>query len=619
MPQRYLHLLQVLLDGTHITSNVLMAFAYGSISVMLVYLFRKRQDNPVTLGFLLLSASIAASSISHVFDMLTLWLSNAWMIEVERVMAAFVSCLITIKLVEWVPQCLALHSPQELELLRQHFQHERVSRHIEMTQQVEERTAELKHANVKLLQIAQREQTMTHIMQEMRQSLDLERIFYATLQEVQQMIACDRILIYRFSPDWSGHIIAESVAEAWQPVLAEANDSSIWQPMLLKADCHTLRVLLDSSKGIQDTYLQENSGGMYGRGNDYLAVNDIYDHGFNACYVELLEMLEARAYLIAPIHSNHQLWGLLACYQNDGPYQWKPEEGQITLRISAQLGTAIQQAELFQSIQSQAHEWQQAKEAADGANQAKSIFLANMSHELRTPLNSILGFTQLMSEDPALPSEHQDYVDIINTSGEHLMRLINGVLAMSKIEAGQLTLNPETFELPRFLHDLDDVLELKAQDKGLMLHIETAPDVPSHIYGDQGMLRQILLNLLGNSIKFTSEGTVSLHVSLMSDIEPAHSSNHHEITLQFAVEDTGVGIAADELDALFQPFQQTQSGRQSGQGTGLGVSLCQQYVRLMGGELDVESTLGEGTRFTFAIQVKRVVPPSAILKAEPVG
>ena len=142
--------------------------------------------------------------------------------------------------------------------------------------------------------------------------------------------------------------------------------------------------------------------------------------------------------------------------------------------------------------------------------------------------------------------------------------------------------------------------------------------MPSHIYGDQGMLRQILLNLLSNSIKFTSEGTVSLHVSLMSDIEPAPSSNHHEITLQFAVEDTGVGIAADELDALFQPFQQTQSGRQSGQGTSLGVSLCQQYVRLMGGELDVESTLGEGTRFTFAIQVKRVVPPSAILNGESV-
>ncbi|MGE5659883.1 MAG: PAS domain S-box protein [Actinomycetota bacterium] len=268
---------------------------------------------------------------------------------------------------------------------------------------------------------------------------------------------------------------------------------------------------------------------------------------------------------------------------------------------------------------------QQAKEAADAANRAKSEFLANMSHELRTPLNAILGFTQLMNRDPSLKREHQKYVGIINRSGEHLLQLINDILEMSKIEAGRTSLNETSFDLYNLLNNLQEMFELKATSKGLELVFDRGPEVPQYLKTDDSKLRQVLINLLGNAIKFTETGSVCVRVrkkavalrlteaedwsELQETLDPdlENKKEHLHPTsaffLQFEIADTGPGIAPQEIETLFSTFAQTRTGLKSGEGTGLGLPISQKFVNLMGGEIVVTSKPGLGSIFFFEIQV----------------
>ncbi|MBD1830282.1 ATP-binding protein [Microcoleus vaginatus GB1-A2] len=299
---------------------------------------------------------------------------------------------------------------------------------------------------------------------------------------------------------------------------------------------------------------------------------------------------------------------------------------------------------LEQRVQERTAELAVAKDKAEVANQAKSTFLANMSHELRSPLNAILGFSQLMTRSQTLSPEHQENISIISSSGEHLLTLINNVLDLSKIESGRTTLNPQKFDLYRLLNDLEDMFQLKADDKHLQLVFERSQNVPQYVETDDLKLRQILINLLNNAIKFTDNGGVSVRVSKQSsgrnqqaegarvylseeltntegsainNLEISQSKSKNAIFatkndetasassffLHFEVEDTGPGIATNELDDLFEAFVQTKTGKDSQEGTGLGLPISRKFVELMGGEMSVCSAVGKGTNFKFDIQV----------------
>jgi signal transduction histidine kinase len=238
-----------------------------------------------------------------------------------------------------------------------------------------------------------------------------------------------------------------------------------------------------------------------------------------------------------------------------------------------------------------------AAEEAEAASRAKSVFLSTVSHEIRTPMNAILGCAQLMSRDPELGSNAKANLKTICQSGEHLIGLITDILDMSKIEAGRIELNPTTFNVSELVESLTSMFRFAAQAKALQFEVLVDGEYVAYVVADEGKIRQVLINLLGNAIKFTHRGQVRLQVTLQRKAAV-------QLWLLVQVQDTGPGISDEEQEKLFQPFSQMKRGQNAQEGTGLGLAIGRSYARLMGGDITVTSSLRQGSIFRFEIPVE---------------
>ncbi len=419
---------------------------------------------------------------------------------------------------------------------------------------------------------------LEQITREIRQSLDIEQILQTAVNTIGSTFGVDRCQILSY-------------------------DSYHHQPHVTAEYVKSCRISLIGQRIKFPDLLDDQQ---------VVTIADVYAKSSLTNASSLFHQLHAKSLMAVPISCHKELKSFLVLYLNfkadNRSRQWTQEESELLQEIATQVEIAIAQAQLLEREKQHSQALATAKDRAEVANRAKSEFLANMSHELRTPLNAILGFSQLMERDSNLSPHQRNSLGIINRSGEHLLNLLNDVLEMSKIEAGRTTVTTTAFDLLLLLQTLQEMFQIRAVAKNLTLQFDIAADVPRYILSDEGKLRQILINLLGNAIKFTQVGGVILTVAKLHSTSSSYNSGYNfGCNLQrliFKVIDTGKGIDDVEKEGVFEPFVQTATGAQSEGGTGLGLAISRQFSRLMGGDITFTSIVDQGSIFSLEIMVK---------------
>jgi two-component system sensor histidine kinase/response regulator len=337
---------------------------------------------------------------------------------------------------------------------------------------------------------------------------------------------------------------------------------------------------------------------------------------------EILAKAGIHSLIVLPVILHGNLWGFFGVNDFHSERVWADWERASFQSIAASLAGAIERHNAQENLKNQAQnleikntELTHARESAEIANRAKSAFLSNMSHELRTPLNAILGFAQILQKDKTLPEQNRNYISMMYRSGNHLLEMINDVLDISKIEAGHMDILSEEFDLHELIADIGEMFALRCKEKNLILNIPSiAPDI-RYVVADHKRLKQVLINLTANAIKFTYTGSVSISAVEIKRTAIQTLAGSDEITwVQFAVTDTGRGIPPEQLYSIFEPFKQV-SGMYS-DGTGLGLAICDRIIRMMNGEIKIQSTIGVGSTFTFEIPMQVRQVPSIIKSSE---